>query len=180
MGKIGIIYGSSRPSTVGESVAKWFKENADIADHEIELIDIKNLDLPPVGEMTPPMMVQDSNYEQTETKQWAQQVKSFDAFVFVVAEYNLGYTPILKNSIDVLYHEWVDKPVAFISYGSYDSSTAVEQLRTVMSAFKTKQVDPTLHIAQSYESISPEGKIDETKIKGATAAEIANNLVALI
>jgi multimeric flavodoxin WrbA len=40
-----------------------------------------------------------------------------DGYVFVTPEYNFGYPAVLKNAFDHIYHEWNNKPVAFISYG---------------------------------------------------------------
>lgn len=178
MGKIAVLYGSSRPSNVGETVAKWFTEKVDIGEHTFELIDIASLNLPIVPEEISPMYTQDRAYVTPEIKAWSDRVIGYDAFVFVVAEYNLGYTPLLKNAVDVLYHEWVEKPMAFVSYGAYDVSTAVSQLRTVTEAFRAKLPEANVHVAQAYEAVTPEG-VNEEKVDGDAQA-VADQLIALI
>lgn len=170
--KIGIIYGSSRPSTVGNSVAKWVESNGEFGDHHIELIDLSDANLPLVPEAMSPMMNKGQQYETSEIQEWSSKVKELDAFIFVVAEYNMGYTPLLKNAIDVLFHEWVNKPVAYVSYGSYPTSTAVEQLRTVMIPFKSDQVDATVHIAPAYEAVAADGSVDDSKVVGSLQSVI--------
>ena len=48
-------------------------------------------------------------------------------------EYNHGTSGALKNAIDFLYHEWVNKAAGFVSYGGAGGARAVEQLRLVMA-----------------------------------------------
>lgn len=167
--KIGIIYGSSRPSTVGASVAKWFVEQAQVpAGVELEMVDLKAVNLPLLAEAMPPMMGQ---YSEQSTKDWAERIKGFDGFIFVVAEYNNGYTPILKNAIDTLFAEWNDKPAAMISYGAYPISTAKEQLAVVLKHVKLEVLEPTFHISPSHEAIQ-DGSVDADKVAGDSPSDI--------
>lgn len=166
MKKIAILYGSSRPSKVGQHVAKWVENNADFSDVETELINLEDQNLPIVPEATSPMMVENRNYQNESIQKWSDKISEFDGYIIINAEYNLGYTPLLKNAIDVLFHEWTGKAVAYISYGSYPKSTSTEQLRVVMSAFKSNQVEPTVHISPSYKVISEDGQIDSTGVSG--------------
>src|SRR5258705_6413475 len=62
----------------------------------------------------PPSMGQ---YSKSHTKAWAAKIGSFDGYVFVTPEYNHGISGALKNAIDFLYHEWVNKAAGFVSYG---------------------------------------------------------------
>jgi len=39
----------------------------------------------------------------------------FDAYVFVTPEYNHSTSAALKNAIDFLYHEWVNKAAGFVA-----------------------------------------------------------------
>jgi NAD(P)H-dependent FMN reductase len=67
-------------------------------------------------------------------------INSFDAFIFVTAEYNHGIPGALKNAIDFLFKEWNNKVAGFVSYGSVGGVRAVEQLRLVMAELKVATV----------------------------------------
>src|SRR5438093_1566235 len=72
-------------------------------------------------------------YAHQHTKTWSAKIASFDAYVFVTPEYNHGTSGALKNAIDFLYHEWVNKAAGFVSYGGAGGARAVEQLRLVLA-----------------------------------------------
>ena len=129
--RIAIIIGSTRPGRKGEAVAKWVYEIAQKrTDAEFELVDIKDFDLPLLDEPVSPIMGQ---YTHQHTKIWSAKIASFDAYVFVTPEYNHGTSGALKNAIDFLYHEWVNKAAGFVSYGGAAGARAVEQLRLVLA-----------------------------------------------
>ena len=129
--RIAIIIGSTRPGRKAEAVAKWVYEIAqNRSDAEFELVDIKDFDLPLLDEPVSPIMGQ---YTQQHTKIWSAKIASFDAYVFVTPEYNHGTSGALKNAIDFLYHEWVNKAAGFVSYGGAAGARAVEQLRLVLA-----------------------------------------------
>jgi NAD(P)H-dependent FMN reductase len=94
-------------------------------------------DLPLLDEPVPPSMGQ---YSKDHTKRWAAKIASFDAFVFVVPEYNHGISGALKNAIDFLFAEWNNKAAGFVSYGSAYGVRAVEHLRGVCGEIKIADV----------------------------------------
>lgn len=127
---IAIILGSTRPNRNGEAVAKWvFDIASKRSDQTFELVDIKEYNLPLLDE---PIPASQGKYSKEHTKKWAAKIDSFDAFVFVTAEYNHGIPAALKNAIDFLYKEWNNKSAGFVSYGSAGGARSVEQLRQVM------------------------------------------------
>ena len=128
--RIAIIIGSTRPGRKGEAVAKWAYEIAQRRrDGEFELVDIKDFNLPLLDEPMPPIMGQ---YTHDHTKTWSAKIASFDAYVFVTPEYNHATSGALKNAIDFLYVEWVNKVAGFIGYGGVSGARAVENLRLIM------------------------------------------------
>jgi NAD(P)H-dependent FMN reductase len=136
--KIAIIIGSTRPGRKGEAVAKWAYEIArQRRDAEFELVDIKDFDLPLLDEPMPPIMGQ---YTQDHTKRWSAKIASFDAYVFVTPEYNHATSAALKNAIDFLYSEWVNKAAGFVAYGAASGTRAVENLRLVMGELQVATV----------------------------------------
>ena len=129
--RIAIIIGSTRPGRKAEAVANWVYEIAQKrTDAEFEIVDIKDFHLPLIDEPVSPIMGQ---YAHQHTKTWSAKIASFDAYVFVTPEYNHGTSGALKNAIDFLYHEWVNKAAGFVSYGGAGGARAVEQLRLVMA-----------------------------------------------
>lgn len=136
--KLAIILGSTRPGRNGEAVAHWVHEIArQRNDAEVELVDIKDFNLPLLDEPVPPSMGQ---YSKPHTRTWAAKIDSFDAYVFVTPEYNHGISGALKNAIDFLYREWNNKAAGFVSYGSASGVRAVEQLRLVMAELQVADV----------------------------------------
>src|SRR5215475_3960779 len=132
--RIAIITGSTRPGRNNEAVAQWVYEVAQKrSDAEFELVDIKDYNLPLLDEPIPPSM---RKYNNPHTKAWSEKIDSFDAYVFVSPEYNHGISGALKNAIDFLYHEWVNKAAGFVGYGGATG----ENLRLVMGELQVADV----------------------------------------
>lgn len=74
------------------------------------------------------------------TKTWSAKIDSFDAYVFVTAEYNHGIPGALKNAIDFLFKEWDNKVAGFVGYGSAGGVHAVDQLRLVLTVLNVVTV----------------------------------------
>jgi len=137
---IAIILGSTRPGRRGEAVAQWVyniakKQRSN--DAEFEYVDIKDFNLPLLDE---PGIISQGQYTQDHTKKWSARIDSFDAYVFVTAEYNHGIPGALKNAIDFLYREWNNKAAGFVSYGGTGGVRAVEDLRLVMAELQVATV----------------------------------------
>jgi NAD(P)H-dependent FMN reductase len=136
--KVALILGSTRPGRNGEAVSQWVYEIAKRrSDANFELVDIKDFNLPLLDEPIPPSMGQ---YSQEHTKTWSAKIDSFDAYIFVTAEYNHGIPGALKNAIDFLFKEWNNKVAGFVSYGSAGGVRAVEQLRLVIAELQVATV----------------------------------------
>jgi NAD(P)H-dependent FMN reductase len=135
---VAVIIGSTRPGRVGASVGKWAFEIAKRrSDAQFELVDLVDFNLPLLDEPIPPSM---GKYSQEHTKRWAAKIASFDAFVFVTAEYNHSVPGALKNAIDFLFAEWNNKAAGFVGYGSAGGVRAVESLRLIMAEMEVATV----------------------------------------
>ena len=116
MFRLAIIIGSTRPGRNGEAVAKWIYEIArQRKDTEVELVDIRDYNLPLLDE---PQPASTGQYTQAHTRKWSEKIISFDGFVFVTPEYNHAPPAALKNAIDYLFHEWNNKSAGFVGYGT--------------------------------------------------------------
>jgi NAD(P)H-dependent FMN reductase len=154
--KVAIILGTTRPGRNGEAVARWVYDTAKKRsndDTEFEYVDIKDFNLPLLDEPIPPSQGQ---YTQDHTKRWSAKIDSFDAYVFVTAEYNHGIPGALKNAIDFLYREWNNKAAGFVSYGGTGGVRAVEDLRLVMAELQvaTVRAQVTLSLFTDFENFT--------------------------
>ena len=136
--KIAIGLGSTRPNRVGAIVAEWLNGLAGKrTDAQFELVDVAALGLPLLDEGLPPAIGQ---YANQHTRDWAEKVASFDAFVFVTPEYNHSVPAGLKNALDFVYAEWADKVAGFVSYGAAGGIRAVEHLRLILAELQVATV----------------------------------------
>lgn len=126
--KLAVITVSTREGRVGEAVGKWAHQNA--KEHggfdEVELIDLKAVNLPLLNEPKHPVM---KDYQFEHTKRWAALIEPCDAFVFVTPEYDYFTPGALVNAIDYLSQEWSYKPAGFVGYGGISGG-----LRSIQAA----------------------------------------------
>jgi NAD(P)H-dependent FMN reductase len=135
MPHLAIVIASTRPGRVGLPVAQWFAElAAEHAAFDVELVDLAEVNLPFMDEPNHPRL---RAYTHAHTHRWSAKVEAADAFVFVMPEYNFGFSAPLKNAIDYLHQEWAYKPVGFVSYGGVSAGTrAVQMVKQVVTTLK--------------------------------------------
>lgn len=124
--KVGILTSSVREGRKSLTIAQWVAEVAKNhqANNTYEIVDIKDYNLPMMG-------VNVSEEEGARIGEFSNKVNSFDAFVFVVAEYNHGLTGAFKNALDYLMNEFTNKVVGYVGYGGVGGARAIEQLRMI-------------------------------------------------
>ncbi|MBG6084267.1 NADPH-dependent FMN reductase [Zhihengliuella flava] len=144
--RIAVVTGSTRPSRLNPQVAQWAHEVAARVrpDVEFEYVDIADYALPLLDE---PLPAGSGVYEREHTKVWSAKMASFDAYVFVTAEYNHVPSPALLNAIDFLFAEWADKSAGIVSYGGVKGARATEVLRQQLSAVGIAHVQKTVAFA---------------------------------
>lgn len=156
--KVGIILGSTRQGRISPSIAEWVVAGA--AKHPelaVELIDLKEVNLPLFDEPTTPSVapgVSDAAVA------WRETVTSFDAFVIVTAEYNAGYPAPLKNALDYLKAEWANRPIVVVSYGYSGGASAAHQLSEVLARIGATQIEPNIAILIG-DKLNESGGIDD-------------------
>lgn len=127
--KIALIIGSTRKTRFADKPAQWMLKQAQARDDmDVELVDLRDFDLPLFDEMASNMWMPSSD---PRAVAWQNKLAEFDGYIFVVAEYNRSITGALKNAIDQAYKEWVRKPFTAIAYGSVGGTRALEHLRTI-------------------------------------------------
>lgn len=154
--KIGIIIGSVREGRLGESIARWVRDTAEVpGDVELELIDLKSFDLPLFTGAVPPAAL-GKHYDSVAVQAWSEAIDSCQGYIFVTPEYNHGVPGAFKNAVDTLGAEWQNKPLAFVGYGADGGVRAVEQWRQIMVNFNCYDVRQALALSL-FTDMGPDG-----------------------
>ncbi|SHM23680.1 NADPH-dependent FMN reductase [Cryptosporangium aurantiacum] len=136
--RIAVIAGSTRPDRKSRAVARWVTNRAAASPADFVLVDLADHPLPFLDEPLPAIH---GSYAHPHTRAWAALIDSFDAYVFVVPEYNRSIPAVLKNALDFLHAEWRDKAAGFVGYGADASGArAVEHLRLIMGELQVADV----------------------------------------
>ncbi|WP_165962959.1 NADPH-dependent FMN reductase [Occultella glacieicola] len=149
--KIGIIVSSSRPTRIGTKVATWV---GGLAPHgaEVEIIDLAEVALPFLAEAELPAT---GNYAEASTVAWAERVRTYDALIVTLPEYNAGYPAVVKNAIDTLHAEWNELPIGIVGYGWGGAAGSARQFGEVLDRVKALRLDgPGLSFGQD---LTPDG-----------------------
>lgn len=177
MAKLDIILASTRPNRVGLPIAQWVETEAKTHGgfDEIELVDLAKVDLPFMNEPHHPRL---GTYVHQHTRDWSATIDSADAFVFVMPEYNYGYSAVLKNAIDYLHNEWKYKPVGLVSYGGVAAGTrAAQQIKQVVTTLKMTPLFEAVSIPFVHQLIDDDGNLTPNDIMAASAKDMFDELV---
>jgi NAD(P)H-dependent FMN reductase len=178
MPKLLIMIGSTRPGRVGLPVANWFISHA--SEHggfELEIADLLEIDLPLLDEPKHPRL---REYANDHTRAWSALVGACDAVVAVTSEYNYGYPAALKNAIDYLHHEWLYKPVGFVSYGGVAAGTrAVQQLKQVFGSVRMMPTGASVNIPFVAQFLDDQRVLQPNDVMTQAATDMLNELLAL-
>ncbi len=173
-----IIVGSTRPSRLGLSVARWLERIA--TGHgafEIDFADLQALALPMMDEPNHPRL---QNYLHEHTKAWSARVAAADAVVMVTPEYNAAYSAPLKNAIDYLCREWLRKPLGIVSYGGVSAGTrAAAALRQVVAVLGMVPTVANVAISMVREHLAADGSFVPPAATDKTAGAMLDELVRL-
>jgi len=143
---IHVIIGSTRVGRFSDKPAHWIADElAQQRDVRSTIVDLRDHPLPFYDSPTPPARL-GGQYPHASVQAFSALMATADAFVMVAPEYNHGYTAVLKNALDWLYAEWMNKPVGFISFGGAGGARAVEQLRQVAIELQMLPIKNGLHI----------------------------------
>ena len=176
MAKLQIITASTRPGRIGPKVAEWIEEAA--REHggfeEIDPVDLAQLNLPMMDEPHHPRL---RNYVNQHTKDWSARVESADAFLFVMPEYNFGFTAPLKNAIDYLHGEWYYKPVGLVSYGGVAAGTrAAQMIKQVVTTLKMVPVFEAVSVPFVQQFVSADGNVRPNEVMVSAAKSMLDEL----
>jgi NAD(P)H-dependent FMN reductase len=176
MALLQILIASTRPGRVGAPVAHWVEGQARRhGGFELEVVDLKALALPMMDEPKHPRFGQ---YEHEHTRRWSAAVARADAFVFVMPEYNYGFTAPLKNALDYLHAEWQHKPVGLVSYGGIAAGTrAVQLLKPVLGALKLTALNEGVNIPFVFKQLDDDGEFAANDVNEQAARAMFDELL---
>lgn len=139
--KVGIITTSVREGKNGDAVAKWvlnYAKSRKDADVTYEVLDIAAYKLPFFG-VTP------TEKEAAAVENFKKKIAEFDAYIFVVAEYNHAITGAFKNATDFLNPELNNKVAGYVGYGGLGAARAIEGLRIIQAEQQLATVQKTVN-----------------------------------
>ena len=144
--KIKVIVGSTREGRFGDKPARWILDLLKKKEGvEAELLDLRDYPMPFFKEAESPNYKKQP-YSDPAVVKWTAKVAEADGFVMTVAEYNHGYSAVLKNALDYVGSEWHDKAVGFVGYGSAMGARATEQLREVAVELQMAPIRNAVHL----------------------------------
>jgi NAD(P)H-dependent FMN reductase len=161
--KLGIIVGTTRQNRQTLKQGKWvFKTAQAMEGVEAELVDLKDYPMPFFDEPISPRYNPKREIDPA-VKPWLDKMDSFDAYVFVTAEYNHSIPGVLKNAIDYITWEMLRKPVAIASHGAAGGARAQIQLKVILSESKALPIPIPSPLAMVHmsEKIDDDGNLNE-------------------
>lgn len=142
--RIALIVGTTRDSRYADAPVQWMLDKARArTDMDVELVDLKEFDLPFFNEPASNLYMPSSD---PAAVKWQEKLDQFDGFIFAVAEYNHSISGALKNALDQAYKQWVRKPMTAIAYGSMGAARALEHLRAIAIELQMVPVRHAVHI----------------------------------
>jgi NAD(P)H-dependent FMN reductase len=137
---------------------EFFKENG----HEISFYDLREKDIPPLGNRT----YRDEEPVPEDIQELSEEVKSSDGIVIVTPEYNHSIPGVLKNAMDYLYPEYEDKPFSFItvSGGGFGGARAMNHLNDIILEFGGF-VGPDMPVSNAGQVFSEHGELEDEKYR---------------
>jgi len=165
--RVAVIIASTRAGRFGETVGRWFVEQANTAPGiEVDVIDMIETPLPADLGGGP------------EVDAFRARIGAADGFIVITPEYNHSFPAHLKHAIDSVKAEWKAKPVGFVSYGGLSGGLrAVEHLRLVFAELHMVSIRDAVsfHNARSQfdEQGQPVDAENVNKIAAYVLAELA-------
>jgi NAD(P)H-dependent FMN reductase len=171
--KLKMIVGSIRQSRNGLVVAEWLATQAKTAGYDLEILDLKEVNLPKFDSAVSPMY---AAVDTPEAKAWAAQINDAEGLVFLTSEYNRSIPASLKDAIDYLYGEWNGKKASIVSYGWIDGgASAAKHLTDILNWVKLDLQGPEVAIKFEPETFNEAGQFNDID---ATLGSVKDDFIA--
>ncbi len=159
--KLQIIIGTTRPGRTTPKLAKWIASEAkEFGGIEPEIVDLADYPLPFIDEPISPRYNPDRKATPSVQK-WIDKIAEADAYIYVTPEYNHSFGGELKNAIDYLTFEMVQKPATVAAHGTVGGARAIMQLKEVLSESKAAITPLSLAFMGLRDHVSEDGVLAE-------------------
>ena len=154
--RILVFYGSYRSDRQGIRLADYCVRHLQARGCAVELIDAAAVGLPMLDRMY-------KEYPRGEAPEaletLAGKIRSADAFLFVVGEYNWSVQPGLKNLTDHFLEEWFWRPAAIASYsaGRFGGVRAALAWRDILGEMGMVVVSSTIGVGPMHDTLDESG-----------------------
>ena len=155
MNHIVIISSSVRIERKSHRLALYFKNYLEENNlTTAEILDLKEYNFPIFDERLAFQKSPASN-----TIHFAGKIKAADGIIIVSPEYNGSYPASLKNAIDLLYEEWLHKPIAIstVSEGNFGGSQLIVSLQFILWKIRAWTVTALFPVPNVNESFDENG-----------------------
>lgn len=155
--RILVFYGSYRRDRQGIRLAEYCVRQLATRGCDVELIDAMALDLPMLDRMYKEYPKGDAP---DTLERLAGKIRSADAFLFVVGEYNWSVQPGLKNLTDHFLEEWFWRPAAIASYsaGRFGGVRAALAWRDILGEMGMVVVSSTIAVGPMKDTLDEAGE----------------------
>ena len=93
-------------------------------------------------------------------------------------EYNYGFNAALKNAIDYLHNEWVNKAAGIVSYGGVAAGTrATQMLKQVLTALRIMPVTDSVNIPFVRNFLDEDGRLKPNEVLEASATAMLDEVL---
>jgi NAD(P)H-dependent FMN reductase len=160
--KLAVVVGSTRPNRQTLKEVKWVAAQASLIEGiEAETVDLKDYPMPFFNEPLSPRANPNREID-PQVKKWLDKISSFDAYVFVTAEYNHSIPAVLKNAIDYLTTEITRKPSAVAGHGTVGGARAMMHLKEILSESRSVVIPQQVAFIGLSEGLDDDGNLSQT------------------
>jgi len=160
--KIKVVLGSVREGRNADKVWAWLeKQLAVFGKFDIELLDLKQINLPLFNESNHP--AQGLPHETEAARNWSAKMAEADGYIIVTPEYDHAVPGALRNSFDYLANEWKKKVVAIVSYGAAaGGARAAEGLKASLSYMEAMVLSAEVNIPNVWAAFDESGNLPDS------------------
>jgi NAD(P)H-dependent FMN reductase len=157
--RIAVVVGSNRPRRICPEIAACVQHGLHAAGLvAAELVDLQEIDLPFLDE---PILPAQGRYEHAHTVRWSELVHSYNGFVFVFPQYNWGYPAVLKNGLDFLYHEWINKARSACELRQPRRWTCSDATRTSLQGLHMRSTATNIELKTDGAIVTDDGNVHD-------------------
>lgn len=154
--KFTVILGTAREGRKSVHAAEKTVEKLRGSGHEVFYYDLKEKNIPPLGNRT----YRDEGPVPDDIQELSKFVEDSDGVIIVAPEYNHSIPGIMKTALDYLYAEYDEKPFSFItvSSGGYGGLRALNHLQDIVLELGGF-IGPDMQISRIDEVFSEDGEL---------------------